>query len=182
MITLPSGVRVWLACGHTDMGKPGDFWRSQALEQDPFGGALFACRGKRGCLVKLLWFDGQGVCLFSKRLEQGHFVWSSSNTGRVCLTPPQLSMSLECIDWRMPQRVIASICAVPPNTESKSLVPGGTDFVISCHNELLLQRILLVTATKREDWLVDQQDGACSMALFPDPLNLLGPRNVVVPV
>jgi len=71
----------------------------------PFGGSLFAFRGKRGCLVKLLWFDGQGLCLFSKRLEKGHFVWPSTNTGRVSLTPVQLSMLLEGIDWRMPARV-----------------------------------------------------------------------------
>jgi transposase len=64
-----------------------------------------AFRGKRGGLVKLLWFDGQGMCLFSKRLERGHFVWPVTNTGRVSLSPAQLSMLLEGIDWRMPQRV-----------------------------------------------------------------------------
>ena len=40
----------------------------QALEQSPHSGALFAFRGKRGDLVKLLWYDGQGLCLFSKRM------------------------------------------------------------------------------------------------------------------
>jgi transposase len=77
----------------------------QVLEEDPFSGALFAFRGKRGGLVKLLWFDGQGLCLFSKRLEKGHFQWPVTSTGRVCLTPAQLSMLLEGIDWRMPARV-----------------------------------------------------------------------------
>jgi transposase len=108
MITLPSGVRVWLACGHTDMRKGMDglaMLAQQALTEDPFSGALFAFRGKRGGLVKLLWFDGQGMCLFSKRLEKGHFVWPSTNTGRVSLSPAQLSMLLEGIDWRMPQRM-----------------------------------------------------------------------------
>jgi transposase len=66
---------------------------------------LFAFRGKRGGLVKLLWFDGQGMCLFSKRLERGHFLWPTTNTGRVSLSPAQLSMLLEGIDWRMPRRV-----------------------------------------------------------------------------
>jgi transposase len=61
--------------------------------------------GRWGGLVKLLWFDGQGVCLFSKRLERGHFVWPVTNTGRVSLSPAQLSMLLEGIDWRMLQRV-----------------------------------------------------------------------------
>ena len=77
----------------------------QVLEESPFSGALFAFRGRRGGLVKLLWYDGQGMCLFSKRLERGHFVWPTTNTGRVSLSPAQVSMLLEGIDWRMPQRV-----------------------------------------------------------------------------
>jgi transposase len=61
----------------------------QVLNEDPFSGALFAFRGKRGGMVKLLWFDGQGLCLFSKRLERGHFLWSTTNIGRVSLTRPR---------------------------------------------------------------------------------------------
>jgi transposase len=108
MITLPSGVRVWLACGHTDMRKGMDglaMLAQQVLEEDPFSGALFAFRGKRGGLIKILWFDGQGMCLFSKRLEKGHFLWPTTNTGRVSLTAAQVSMLLEGIDWRMPSRI-----------------------------------------------------------------------------
>ena len=108
MISLPSGVRVWLACGHTDMRKGMDglaMLAQQVLEESPFSGALFAFRGRRGGLIKLLWYDGQGMCLFSKRLERGHFVWPTTNTGRVLLSPAQVSMLLEGIDWRMPQRV-----------------------------------------------------------------------------
>ena len=102
MIVLPSGARVWLACGYTDMRKGMDglaMLAQQVLAEDPFGGALFAFRGKRGGLIKLLWFDGQGLCLFSKRLEKGHFQWLVTDTGRVSLTPAQLSMLLEGIDW-----------------------------------------------------------------------------------
>jgi transposase len=104
----PPGVRVWLACGRTDMRKGMDglaMLAQEVLHENPFGGALFAFRGKRGGLVRLLWFDGQGLCLFSKRLERGHFVWPMTETGRVSLTPAQLSMLLEGIDWRMPKRV-----------------------------------------------------------------------------
>src|SRR5271165_1812705 len=54
---------------------------------------------------QLLWFDGQGLCLFSKRLDKGHFQWPVTDTGAVSLTPAQLSMLLEGIDWRMPARV-----------------------------------------------------------------------------
>jgi len=103
----PPGIRVWLACGRTDMRKGMDglaMLAQQVLNENPFGGALFAFRGRRGSLVKLLWFDGQGLCLFSKRLERGHFVWPVTDTGRVSLTPAQLSMLLEGIDWRMPRR------------------------------------------------------------------------------
>jgi transposase len=104
----PAGVRVWLACGRTDMRKGMDglaMLAQQVLNEDPFGGAVFAFRGRRGGIIKLLWYDGQGVCLYTKRLERGHFVWPMSETGRVALTPAQLSMLQEGIDWRMPQRV-----------------------------------------------------------------------------
>jgi len=76
----------------------------QVLRKDPLAGPCFAFRGKRGGLVKLLWYDGQGLCLFSKSLETLHFVWPVTNTGRVSLTPAQLFMLLEGIEWRTPQR------------------------------------------------------------------------------
>ncbi len=108
MIVLPSGARVWLACGYTDMRK-GMYGLAmlarEVLAEDPFGGTLFAFRGKRGGLIKLLWFDGQGLCLFSKRLEKGHFQWPVTDIGRVALPPAQRSLLLEGIDWRMPVRI-----------------------------------------------------------------------------
>ena len=78
-------------------------WPSRCWQENPFSGALFAFRGKRGGLIKLLWFDGQGLCLFSKRLDKGHFQWPVSGTGQVCLTAAQLSMLLKGIDWRCPR-------------------------------------------------------------------------------
>ena len=57
-----------------------------------------------GDLVKLLWWDGDGLCLFAKRLERGRFVWPRAEKGVVGLSRAQLSMLLEGIDWRMPQR------------------------------------------------------------------------------
>ena len=50
----------------------------QTLQQDPFNGHLFVFRGRRGDLIKIIWWDGQGACLFSKRLEKGRFVWPSA--------------------------------------------------------------------------------------------------------
>ena len=76
----------------------------QALGQDPFSGHLFVFRGRRGDLVKVLFWDGQGLCLFAKRLEPGRFTWPAAKDGLVTLTPAQLSMLLEGIDWRMPVR------------------------------------------------------------------------------
>jgi transposase len=107
MIGLPAGTRIYLACGHTDMRRGFDglaLMVQEVLERDPFSGALFAFRGKRGDLIKILWWDTQGLCLFSKRLEKGRFVWPMAATGAVSLTAAQLSMLLEGIDWRSPVR------------------------------------------------------------------------------
>jgi len=57
-----------------------------------------------GDLVKVLWHDGQGMCLFAKRLERGRFVWPAVVDGVVAITPAQLGYLLEGIDWRAPQR------------------------------------------------------------------------------
>jgi transposase len=76
MIAIPTGVRVWLATGHTDMRKGFDglaLLVQEKLEHDPHGGHLLF-RGRRGSLIKVLWHDGQGMCLFAKRLERGRFI------------------------------------------------------------------------------------------------------------
>ena len=59
---------------------------------------------RRGDLIKVLWYDGNGLCLFAKRLERGRFVWPQATSGTVSLTRAQLSMLLEGIDWRRPER------------------------------------------------------------------------------
>lgn len=102
---LPGGVRVFLACGVTDMRKGFDGLAAQVqtvLAQDPYGGALFVFRGRRGDLIKALYWDGQGLVLYAKRLEKGRFVWPQASSGAVTLTAAQLSMLAEGIDWRMP--------------------------------------------------------------------------------
>ena len=107
MIGPPAGVRVFLAAGSTDMRKGFDGLAAlaqSALDKDPFSGAVFAFRGKRGDLVKLLWWDGQGMVLHAKRLERGRFTWPATAAGVAVLTPAQLSMLLEGIDWRAPLR------------------------------------------------------------------------------
>jgi transposase len=115
MITLPTGTRIWIAAGVTDLrrGFVGLSALVQtALEQDPFSGQVFAFRGRRGDLLKLLWWDGDGLCLFAKRLERGRFVWPKADSGTVALTRAQLSMLLEGIDWRRPVRTAESPLAI----------------------------------------------------------------------
>lgn len=107
MIGPRAGTRVWLAAGVTDMRCGIDSLTAKvqtALTQDPFSGHVFAFRGRRGDLVKLLWSDGDGMCLLTKRLERGRFVWPQASSGSVSLTPAQPSMLLEGIDWRRPER------------------------------------------------------------------------------
>ncbi|PZU49001.1 MAG: IS66 family insertion sequence hypothetical protein [Sphingomonas sp.] len=106
--------RIYLACGATDMRKGFDGLAvlvQQVLAEQPHSGALFAFRGKRGDLVKLLWYDGQGLCLFSKRMDRGRFIWPVTQTGKVSLSSAQLSMLLEGIDWRRPERTVTPLLA-----------------------------------------------------------------------
>jgi transposase len=115
MIAPPVGAHIWIAAGVTDLrrGFTGLSALVQtALEQDPFAGHVFVFRGRRGDLIKLLWFDGDGLCLFAKRLERGRFVWPKAENGSVSLTRAQLSMLLEGIDWRRPIRTAAPEMAV----------------------------------------------------------------------
>ena len=107
MIPVPAGVRVWLAAGHTDMRKGFDglaMLVQETLKRDPHDGQLFVFRGKRGDLIKLLWHDGQGMCLFAKRLERGRFIWPATVGEAVTITAAQLGYLLEGIDWRAPIR------------------------------------------------------------------------------
>jgi transposase len=115
MIGLPAGTKVWLACGVTDMRKGFDGLAALVqlnLHEDPFSGQLFVFRGRCGDRVKILWWDGDGLCLFAKRLERGRFVWPRATDGTVHLTQAQLSMLLEGIDWRRPLRTQAPQLAV----------------------------------------------------------------------
>ena len=81
------------------------------LADNPFCGHVFVFRGRRGDILKMLWFDGQGLMLLARRLERGRFVWTQADAGRVALTPAQLSMLLEGIDWRTPQRTWRPLAA-----------------------------------------------------------------------
>jgi len=106
MIALPAGMRVYLACGVTDMrkGMVGlAMLVQQTLSEDPLGGAIYAFRGRRTGLIKLIWHDGVGLCMLTKRLERGQFAWpSATTTGRIALSPAQLAALLDGCEWRAP--------------------------------------------------------------------------------
>ena len=94
MIGLPSGVRVWLAVGHTDMrrGMNGLALQvQQALGRDPHAGDLYVFRGAKGDLIKIIRHDGIGMSLYSKRLESGRFTWPSRTEGAVAISAAQLA-------------------------------------------------------------------------------------------
>lgn len=86
MIAPPIGTRIWIVAGATDMRRGFDGLAALVqtqLEADPFSGQIFVFRGRRGDRIKLLWWDGDGLCLFCKRLEQGRFVWPQATSGSV---------------------------------------------------------------------------------------------------
>ena len=107
MIPIPSGVRVWIATGHTDMRRGMQSLAltvQESLKRDPHAGDLYIFRGRRGDLAKILWHDGIGLSLYAKRLDRGKFIWPLPANGVVVITPAQLAYMLEGIDWRHPQR------------------------------------------------------------------------------
>src|SRR3954463_9272961 len=115
MIAPPPNSHIWIAAGVTDLRR--GFTGLSALvqttlAQDPFSGHVFVFRGRRGDLIKLLWWDGDGLCLFAKRLERGRFIWPQADGGAVALSRAQLSMLLEGIDWRHPVRTSTPSTAV----------------------------------------------------------------------
>ena len=107
MMGLPAGTRIWMAAGVTDMRCGFNSLAAKvetALHENPYGGHVFVFRGRRGDLLKVLWSTGDGMILLAKRLERGRFIWPQATEGSVSLTPAQLSMLLEGIDWRRPER------------------------------------------------------------------------------
>jgi transposase len=110
MMLIPASVQVHLAMGYTDLRKGIDGLAvlvEQVLEQDPFSGHMFVFRGRRADMVKILFWDGTGLCLLTKRLETGCFPWPGmpDQSGVASISSAQLSMLLEGLDWKRPERV-----------------------------------------------------------------------------
>lgn len=112
MFNFDSNIKIYLATGHTDMRKGINtlsILASEIISDGVTLGALFVFRGKRADRVKILWFDGQGFCLYYKCLEAGKFTWPNDMSKQTLgITKAQLSMLLEGIDWRMIK------CSNPP--------------------------------------------------------------------
>lgn len=99
---IPSGVRVLVA------SQPVDFRRGPdgllALVRDaganPFDGTLYVFRAKRADRIKIVWWDGTGVCLFAKRLEKAAFCWPRIGHNRVQVNYAQLLALVDGMDWK----------------------------------------------------------------------------------
>jgi transposase len=103
MIQVAPGTKVYLACRPVSMRYGFDGLSAKVasvLALDPFSGHLFLFRSKRGDYLKILYWDGSGLCLFAKRLERGRFVWPPIVDDALVLTPAQLALLIEAIDWR----------------------------------------------------------------------------------
>jgi transposase len=114
MIQVAPGTKVHLALRPLSMRYGFDGLSAKVIEVlqgDPFSGHLFIFRSKRGDYLKILYWDGSGLCLFAKRLEQGRFVWPPIVDGGLQLTPAQLALLIEAIDWR--RTVAPALPAVP---------------------------------------------------------------------
>jgi transposase len=110
MMIVPGGVKVHLALGYTDMRKGMDglaMLVQDTPKKDAFPGHLFAFGGKRARIIKILFWDANGLCLFTKRIDRGRFVWPRmvGYEGGITLSPAQLAMLIEGIDWRAPERI-----------------------------------------------------------------------------
>ncbi len=106
MISLPSDTRISLVAGVTDMRKSFNGLGEQVqhvLDETPLSGHLFIFRGRRSDMIKILWADADGLCLFTKRLEEGLFIWPAVRDGKVSITRSQLAMLLDKLDWRQPK-------------------------------------------------------------------------------
>ena len=108
MIAVPPGVRILLAAEPVDFRKGMDGLAALVegyLRDDPFSGTVFVFRAKRADRVKLIWWDGSGLCLFAKRLEQGGFRWPRIEDGTIRLSAAQLAALIEGMEWTRVQSV-----------------------------------------------------------------------------
>jgi len=100
----PTGaVRVLVATRPVDFRKGAEGLAAlvrENMKADPFSGAVYVFRAKRADRIKLIYWDGTGMCLFAKRLEKAAFCWPNIQDGVIRLSSAQLSALLEGLDWK----------------------------------------------------------------------------------
>ena len=102
-LTFPPSTKIYLSLAPCNMRKGFDGLSAQVrniLQLDPFSGAVFLFRGKRGDRLKALVWDGSGLCMYAKRLERGKFVWPRAHEGALRLSAAQLAMLIEGLNWK----------------------------------------------------------------------------------
>ena len=102
-LAFPPSTKIYLSLAPCDMRKGFDGLSAQVrniLQLDPFSGAVFLFRGKRGDRLKALVWDGSGLCVYAKRLERGKFVWPRAHEGALCLSAAQMAMLVEGLNWK----------------------------------------------------------------------------------
>ena len=102
-LAFPPSTKIYLSLAPCDMRKGFDGLSAQVrniLQLDPFSGAVFLFRGKRGDRLKALVWDGSGLCMYAKRLERGKFVWPRAHEGALRLSAAQLAMLVEGLNWK----------------------------------------------------------------------------------
>src|SRR5438105_1950516 len=128
MIPVPSGVRVWLAVGRTDMRKGMNglaLQVQQVLGRDPHAGDLYVFRGARGDLIKIVWHDGIGMSLYAKRLERGRFIWPTPADGSVAISASQLAYMLDRVRL-FPLATSSTVCSsLPADRRVRRISVGG---------------------------------------------------------
>jgi len=99
---IPSGARVLVATKPVDFRKGPDGLVALVRDAgaDPFSGTLYVFRSKRADRVKIVWWDGTGLCLFAKRLDEDRFRWPRIEDGVIRLSGAQLQALIEGMDWR----------------------------------------------------------------------------------
>src|SRR5712692_10419773 len=164
MIGLPANTRIWIAAGVTDLRR--GFTGLSALvetklEQKPFSGHVFVFRGRRGDLIKMLWYDGDGLCLFAKRLERGRFVWPQATSGTVSLTRAQLSRTLirsprrprntnTCPENGFCSSLVSTSALSPVKPRRRSVTPAAIQIRVLAGSAIIAASTPAARAAKRD--------------------------------
>lgn len=105
---IPDGARIYVATGPVDFRKGPEGLAALVRDagQDPFNGAVYVFRARRADRVKIVWWDGTGLCLFAKRLDEYRFHWPAIRAGVIRLSAAQLQALIEGMDYSRVRRLV----------------------------------------------------------------------------